>query len=241
VHNKVLNHEYGKTWEQMLQEHSHTYQDLIQQSDYSPAKGGKDQDDSIHAMIGKLEQKIDGLQAGNLGNKTGGGGSRRCFKCGSTEHVIRDCPEGGTKKDTNPRFVPPNTNKGEPKEKVVDGVKHIWCGKCRGGKGIWTMGDRAHHTHEHRGSGTLEGAAAAKDTSQSEGNVGTSSNNTQANVGYVDEPLTFGFFGRMVTNDSVVHNTWDYDDDDDDEGPNTDGDELNPLDEDYPKGFCGEL
>ena len=53
IHNKIINQEYMKTWEQMLQEHSHTYQDLVQQSNYSPAKGSKDQDESIHAMIGK--------------------------------------------------------------------------------------------------------------------------------------------------------------------------------------------
>ena len=229
VHNKVINHEYSKTWEQMLQEHSHTYQDLVQQADYGPAKGVKDQDDSIHAMIGKLEQKIDGLQTGVGASNVAGG--RRCYKCGSPGHVIRDCPEGGSKKDTNPRFVPPNTNKGEPKEKVVDGVKQIWCGKCRNGKGIWTIGDRAHHTHEHRGSNPNDEVppeSPPKDANAAQ------SKNPQANVGYIDAPLTFGFLGWHVSND---------DDDDDvcDEVLVDLTGENNPLDEDYPKEFCGEL
>ncbi len=133
IHNKVINHDYCKSWEQMLHEHRHTYQDLVQHSDNEPAKGVKDQDDTMHAMIGKLDQKLEALKNGGSNRSEGG---RRCYKYGSNNHIMLDCPESGNKKDTNPCFIPPNSTKREPKEQVVDGVKQMWCGKCRGGKGI---------------------------------------------------------------------------------------------------------
>ena len=168
------------------------------------------------------------MKAGG-GNKSGGG-NRRCFKCGSSDHLIRDCPEGGgSRKDTNPRYIPPNSSKGESKEKTVDGVKHIWCGKCRGGKGIWTVGGRAHHTHEHRSNPGLEDNDGDKTTDE-KGSGGTNTSpKPQANMGYVDEPLVFGFFSPLWTPS---------DEDDDDHATNANDED--PLDMMYPKGSCGE-
>ncbi len=230
IHNKVISHEYLKSWEQMLQEHNHTYQDLVQQSDYEPAKGVKDQDDTIHALIGKLDQKLDALKGNDSAKPVG---NRRCYKCGAIGHLIRDCPEAGTKKETNPRFIPPNSNKGESREKVVDGVKHIWCGKCRGGKGIWTIGNGAHHTHDHRGNSHMD--EAKKESNKmgvnDEGRSCDEESKLQANVGYVDEPLVFGFMGGWNIQQVDTIYT-----DDDKEVPHE-----RPLCLDYPKGFCGEL
>ena len=74
---------------------------------------------------------------------------------------------------------------------MINGVPHKWCGKCRGGKGLWTVGDGAHHTHEHRGAnaetaGQNESANLSQEVAEETANMAESPS-------YVNEPLEFGF------------------------------------------------
>ena len=74
---------------------------------------------------------------------------------------MKDCPvrkqkqgTGGQQQSNNRRDVAEWRKKapgaGESKEKTVDGKICKWCEKCNQGKGLWTIGDKAHSTAEHR-------------------------------------------------------------------------------------------
>ena len=94
---------------------------------------------------------------------------------------MKDCPQqkqqvvGGK----NWRHVPPDSSKGDPKVKIVDGKEYKWCEKCCKGKGLWTVRNSIHSTEEHRGRNTQA----------------TGSN--EANLGVVNEPLSFGFLSTV--------------------------------------------
>ena len=76
------------------------------------------------------------------------------------------------------RHKPPNSGKGEKKEKMVDGKLYKWCGKCRQNKGSWTTGKYLHSTEEHR--------PKKKDDSEDAGKANA------GNLAHIDEPLDFG-------------------------------------------------
>lgn len=201
IHGKVMTGEYMRSWEQMVQSYNLFYQELLQADDYPPAKGSKDQDDAIHGLIAKaIDRKLEMMkpQAGNNSDPSQQKGKRTCFECGSEEHLVRDCPRKKNGAERNWRVVPPNTSRGDSKEKIIDGITYKWCGKCRSGKGFWNGGDKAHFTHEHRGN-----QSSNNENSNNESNDGEVRANVQANVGYVDEPLTFGFLG-YISNDEQL-------------------------------------
>ena len=77
--------------------------------------------------------------------------------------------------------MPPNASKGESKVKTVDGKSTKWCEKCRQGKGLWTVGNGLHSTEQHRGRSNK-----------------TEESNEAANLGVVNEPLSFGFLGMAL-------------------------------------------
>lgn len=192
VHGKVMTGEYTKSWEHMVQSYNLFYQELLQAGDYPPAKGAKDQDDTIHALIGKaIDKKLEMMKQTTGGTAETGHqrAKRTCFECGSDEHLVRNCPQKKNGGERNWRVIPPNSSRGETKEKTIDGVTYKWCGKCRAGKGFWNGGDKAHYTHEHRGN---QNSDNGKESDEAENKP-----DAQANVGYIDEPLTFGFLGYM--------------------------------------------
>jgi hypothetical protein len=115
---------------------------------YVPALDKKDPDQSIHGLLSaqmdRLEKKFDNaVSAGGTTGHTGGtavgtGGkagpdTRRCFKCNAVGHLSKDCP---SPKTLDPLHTPPNTKKGDPRERVRNGTTERWCGRCRGGKGL---------------------------------------------------------------------------------------------------------
>ncbi len=203
THAKVMTGDYSNNWPTLVTAHNKFYQDLVQSDECPPAKGGKSDDERLQAMIAKtVDQKLsrNGQTSGGNTNNSNSNSKRKCFNCGSTDHVVKDCPNkgkngnnnnnnnnnsGGNKNDkqTAWRTQPPNTSKGEAKEKTVNGVIYEWCGKCRKNKGLWTKGDGAHFTEDHRSKTPTEDKKDSKDET--------------GNLGCVNEPLEFGFFGLM--------------------------------------------
>jgi hypothetical protein len=96
---------------------------------------------------------------GNGGNKTGKNGKndnkRKCFECGSPDHIKPNCPKlnksNGDKKTDDKsgekskltRYTTPKD--GEPLIKDIDGVQHKYCATCK----RWNNGAKAHTTDEH--------------------------------------------------------------------------------------------
>ena len=201
VHTQVMRGVFRGKWTSLVQEHNGFYQDLVQSDEYPPASGKKDDDNNIQALVAKtVDQRLqqrNGNNNNNGGNnnRNSNGGARTCYNCGDTGHIAKNCPkkkadgeknDGGGKSDEKKekdwRHVPPNSSKGEGKEKTVDGKVYKWCGKCRQNKGLWTVGRYLHSTEEHR--------SKKKDDNNNNGN---NNGNEAGNLGYVDEPLDFGF------------------------------------------------
>ena len=193
VHTTVMRGTHASTWQEMVAEHNVMYQDLVQLGDYPPAKGGKqDQDKTIQALIAKtINQHLQRWENKNTNGGNGGDGKsnkkRACFKCGSFDHLLKDCPnnkEEGKSKDgdgktTNWRHLPPDSSKGEKKEKTVSGKTYKWCGKCRNNKGLWTTGKSLHSTSKHCSKKKSKGNEEEK-------------RDKAGNLGYINEPLDFG-------------------------------------------------
>lgn len=141
------------------------YQNLVQSDDYEPAKGGKKDSDAsiLQGMMAKLASKMDKLQVSHSsGSGSSSGGSdkkRKCFKCGSEAHIIKDCPENKGQSDGDKKFskLPPieewrkkKPAQGDSHVKTVDGKTYKWCDKCLKGDGLWTVGQRSHETSGHK-------------------------------------------------------------------------------------------
>jgi hypothetical protein len=196
LHSRVLNGTSTDSWEKLVAEHSTFYQDLVQAKDYPPAEGGKEDEDSkIQGLIAKafndnMGKLIRHSKEGNNGGGNGGGSGyqkRKCFRCGSEDHIIKNCTVTKDKSAKDWRSVPPDTSKNEPKEKTVEGVIYKWCGRCRGGRGSWNSAGAAHFTADHR-SGTSTGDEPVPPPP-----APTEEIQEQGNLGYVDQPLSFGF------------------------------------------------
>ena len=200
IHMSVMRGTHAGSWQSVVTEHNAVYQDLVQSEEYPPANGGKkDQDDKIQGLVAKVvDQKLSHLKSSG-GGSGGNGKARACFKCGSTEHLIKDCPKNDSKGGSNKksgssdskkdeerdwRHIPPNPKKGESKEKTIEGKKYKWCGKCRKNKGLWTTGKYLHSTEEHR---------SKKSDDSNDNNSSNNTSSEQGNIGYVDGPLEFGF------------------------------------------------
>ena len=197
VHNSIMRGTHNEDWQSMVTGHNNFYQDLVQSDEYPPAKGGKsDQDETIQGLIAKtVDQKLSKLKIGSNGGGGGGndgnnnGRQRKCFGCGSTDHIVKNCPfkdkdnadnkgDDNGNKETSWRHKPPKKN--ESHEKTVDGKTHKWGGKCRGNNGLWTTGKYLHSTAEHRPKKT---------------NTDEPKNDEEGKLAYMDEPLEFGFIG----------------------------------------------
>ena len=184
IENKTYNHD----WRSILDSLTGTYLKLVQQDLYPPANVGKpDPDARMQAMIAKEVSKLQLTSAGNSGGGNTGRpsqGQRKCFKCGSTEHIKKDCPQ-----QQDWRSIPPDTSKGESTEKVVNGITYKWCGKCRRNKGRWNGGDKAHFTGNHR-SGPPPNTSPSEETPSDDN--GSNNGNAQGMLGYLNQPLQFG-------------------------------------------------
>ena len=145
------------TYKTLLAEGKSQYNNL--RSRWGPAKAAKESVETamlskLQAMEAKLNQAIVANRTqsngnnGDNGNGKGDGKKRKCFVCGSEDHLKKDCPKAKT--DTTPgddftKWPPPKDN--EPKKKTAKGGKTVyWCAKCNRGKGKW---NESHPTDEH--------------------------------------------------------------------------------------------
>ena len=121
------------------------YNDLLKDKKWPPALSPSDSSTSTlaglhHAATSEVLTKDSVLALiqkavwANKGWKGGKGGP--CFRCGSTDHQIRDCPEKSNKSDSNNnksgqknwKRVAPKT--GESETKKVGKRTFYWCAKC---------------------------------------------------------------------------------------------------------------
>jgi hypothetical protein len=125
-----------------------------------PGNGGSENAlQQLTKVVKHLEQRFFG---NNKNNQSAGG--RKCFCCGSSDHLFRDCTAdsnnnngGGGSNDpdkTLPKHKDNNNGsdrpkKGESHEKVLPDGKKIWCGRCNRNRGTWTKGPTAHATTDH--------------------------------------------------------------------------------------------
>ncbi len=138
---------------------------------------------ALQAKLEKMDQQLKAAQGSNNPAPTGGGrgkwappkdgqsekkiinGEEHCYcrKCkggkgfwtkGEDKHVTsqhKDKPKGGPGKWNPPK-------EGEPKEKMIDGVKMYYCKTCNKGKGRW---NKTHPTSDHKTKEQLDAAKEA--------------------------------------------------------------------------------
>lgn len=145
---------------------------LAQQDDHSPAHAGKTDQDQVLAMLSTLKTKVEKLQnnasnpggsnnnnSNNSARNPGNRGGKTCCNCNSPDHFKRDCPllknpgnngnQGKGLRELNAwrkQKLAPNA----PREKIANGKATEWRNKCRMGKGLWNIGEKAHFADEDR-------------------------------------------------------------------------------------------
>jgi hypothetical protein len=208
VYNSISTGFDHRPWREIVEGLVSFYEQQIQLDLYVPALGKKDPDQSIHGLLSaqmdRLEKKFDNAVSGGTSNTGGtrGGGSaagsgraagtdtRRCFKCNAIGHLSKDCP---SPKTLDPLHTPPNTKKGDPRERVRNGTTERWCGRCRGGKGIWTQGSDIHYTEDHPKSPESSPPVPTPSVAAAE-----------ANLGFIDAPFHFGFLGVVSPSSPAI-------------------------------------
>jgi hypothetical protein len=130
----------------------------------------------LSAQVAMLNQKLRAMTA-NPKADTGTPGTEEgihCFACGKPGYTKKNCPackakhEANAAQNGNANATPPSGSAGkwaapkdgEPTEKMIDGVKYYYCGKCRRGKGKWNK----NHTTEQHQVGFLKENKSSSDT-----------------------------------------------------------------------------
>lgn len=201
VYNSISTGFDHRPWREIVEGLVSFYEQQIQLDLYVPALGKKDSDNSIHGMLAakldRLEKKLELVNtSGNRldTGKSSGPDNRKCYKCHAIGHLSRDCP---SLKDMDPIHIPPNTKKGDSRERTRNNVQERWCGRCRDGKGLWNTGATMHYTEDH---------PKLPEATPSANPGGHTSVTAEANLGYIDAPFTFGFLGSICspTNPNLV-------------------------------------
>ena len=121
---------------------------------------------NLTTQVAQLNQQLKAkTPAGSNGGGGGGDDPKKgihCFKCGEPGFTKKNCPKckanangGGNGDDSKTEKPGPSNNgskwdapkPGESHEKMINGVLHHWCAKCRGGKGRW---NKNHKTDKHQ-------------------------------------------------------------------------------------------
>lgn len=130
MHNLVDKDPKAMAWQDIVEENKEKYRSLVSQSLWTP----KD--------VPQPKDNVPGYFA-----------KRTCHRCGSEDHLVRDCDEPPApneknrgERDTKPahwtRVGPKN---GEALTKSVAGSSYSWCARCR----RWQTGSKQHETSQH--------------------------------------------------------------------------------------------
>ena len=91
---------------------------------------------------------------GGANGNNGGQKKRKCWNCGSEDHIASDpaCPkyEKPAEKGSDNKWPAPAEN--QPKKKTVNGKTYHYCSKCNLGKGRWND----NHPEEKHEEGWME-------------------------------------------------------------------------------------
>ncbi len=214
-----LNRNVGRhTWRDSIQTLTASYNSLSSSGKWPPAKKHETKTtEALNARITKLEQKENQYKQGNSynnGNENGGGNGqynyrnhqKKCYTCGSTEHLARNCPNrrndgsnGNDGQTKHPSRIPPKDGESEIRTRA-NGEKEMWCDRCK----RWRTGPKAHTTNQHRAtSGNNQGNGGSN---ENEGPP-SSPSNYQANLGVwepdEDEDLDISFgFCSLISGES---------------------------------------
>ena len=170
IYTSVIDGTFNGGHVEIITKMNNFYQNLVQSDDYEPAKGGKkDQDVSVlQGLIAKLQGQVSQItsataKTNNGSTVTGGSSKRKCFECGSEDHVVKDCPTKAEKKQSSTTNGSNNGKRPpiadwrkkapgatESHTKTVEGKEYTWCGKCLQDKGLWTTGKYLHSTAQHK-------------------------------------------------------------------------------------------
>ena len=198
VYNSISTGFDSRPWREVVEGLVSFYEQQIQLDLYVPALGKKDSDQSLHGLLAakldKLEKRLENTGNGDrtvpppVSAKGSNGDTRRCYKCSAVGHLSKDCP---SQKEADPAHLPPNTKRGEPRERVRNGIRERWCGRCRGGKGTWTQGSDFHLTENHPSKSDDDASTPSVAPTPAPAPV------VEANLGFIDAPFHFGFLGMM--------------------------------------------
>ena len=132
------------------------FQVLHDAGEWAPMNAASKAEDPLQQLAGfvkRLEQRIPG---NNSDKPSAGSGVCKCFRCGSLDHMIRDCTKsnndggGGSNSGGSNGSDHTRPKRGESHEVTLpDGSKKIWCGRCSRNRGKWTTGPTAHKTTNH--------------------------------------------------------------------------------------------
>ena len=177
VYNSISTGFDSRPWREIVEGLVSFYEQQIQLDLYVPALGKKDSDQTLHGLLSDNTSNGDRsaapLPRGNKGTDT-----CKCYKCGATGHLSKECPN---QKDLDPAHIPPNTKKGDSRERTRNGTAERWC--------LWTTGATAHLTKNHPKPPesnlilTVTQAVPA----------------AEANLGIINTPFHFGFLSMICT------------------------------------------
>ena len=138
LHGRVNDDITALTWESIVSSLQAKYRSLKGQHICTPQVTGKIKQDkelsSLHVAVNKITARIgsngDGVNGGGRPQNNLGAESRKCYNCGKSGHLARDCQENKEEDGAvNCLKIPPKAETGECV--TMDSVVYMWCQTCR--------------------------------------------------------------------------------------------------------------